>query len=491
MFKGSLASITMFKSKKILISGLGLLCWSALTFAASDIELPTIGSEASTRLSATEEKHLGEAFMRQVRQELNVFAEPEIDDYIWSLGYKLVSNSDYKAQNFHFFVVNDKRINAFAGPAGYIGVNAGLILAADNESELAAVVAHEIAHVSQHHLDRAFDAADKMSLPTAAAIVTAIILGTQNVNLAEAAIAATLAANIQSQLNFTRTHEIEADHVGMQILAASKFSPHAMPRFFERLQAQDRLYDNQVPDFLRTHPVTVNRIAESRDRARKYEFQPKPDSNIFHLIKAKLRVLTDDNPSDLIKRYEAELKEGSYRHRPAELYGYAMALLDNRQYDKARKILDQLIREDRERISYLILKGRIEMAAGNHKTGLEIFHEGLMLNPSNTSLSIYYADGLIRDQQPQAAIDILQPMINRQPSALLYQLLAKAQGDAKLESAAHQSLAEYYYIFGYTHAAIEHLQLALEDKNLSTRDRQRIENRLDALKGIALLEKQQ
>ncbi|MDH5218756.1 MAG: M48 family metalloprotease, partial [Gammaproteobacteria bacterium] len=287
------------------------LVFTSLPVSAKDITLPSIGTETGGgRLSPLEEEQFGAAFMRSVRLQLPISDDPEVTDYVWNLGYQLVSNSDFNTRPFHFFVVNEAIINAFAGPGGYIGINTGLILASQDENELAAVIAHETAHVSQRHLDRAYSTAEKLTLPTAAAIVAAILLGGRDINLAEAALAATLAANIQTQLNFTRKHETEADHIGMQILTASGFDPFAMARFFERLQQQDRLYDDQVPEFLRTHPVTTNRIAESKGRASSYDYAPRPKNIQYALVKEKVRVTGSNNPGNMVKYYEANRKAG-------------------------------------------------------------------------------------------------------------------------------------------------------------------------------------
>ena len=199
---------------------------------AENIAIPIIGNDTSPRFSAREEKILGENFMAQVRLSLPVSDDPEISDYIQRLGFELVSNSDFQTRHFHFFVINDNVINAFAGPDGYIGVDAGLILTTGKESEIAAVLSHEMAHVVQRHLERSFDKNEKLTLPTAAAILAALVLGAKDINVAEAAILGTIAANYQSQLSFSRSEEMEADNIGMQILAKSDFNPYAMASFF-------------------------------------------------------------------------------------------------------------------------------------------------------------------------------------------------------------------------------------------------------------------
>ncbi len=456
----------------------------------NEIALPEMGVTGSTRLTPEEERHLGESFMRQVRQNLAIADDPEIEEYIWNLGYRLVANSDYKSQPFSFFVVKDPAINAFAGPAGYIGINSGLIHASESESELAAVMAHEIAHVAQHHLDRTLDAAEKLSLPTAGALIAAIILGAKDPNLAEAAIAATLAANAQTQINFTRGHEMEADHIGMQILAKSGFDPRAMPAFFERLQQTDRLYDNELPEFLRTHPVTTDRIAESRSRADKYPTPPHRDEGMYYLMQAKLRVLTADNPGQLARDFANQLKEGRYSDKRAVRYGYGLALAATGNYGKARQEIKIAIKEDGERIPYLIALAKIEIAAGENEAALHVLADALRLSPSNTPLTRHYASALIQSGDPLKARNVLEEYIkNTPPTPAAYELLAKADGNAGFSGAAHRALAEYYYLKGETHTAIEQLQLALQQKDITDREADLIEARIDTLKSVAEDEK--
>ncbi len=462
--------------------GFGLGAAPAATLA-EEINLPDL-SPSSNLLSPEEERELGEAFMRQLRHQLEIIDDPEVDDYIWNLGYRLVANSDFKARPFHFFVVNDRAINAFAGPAGYIGVNAGLILASRDESELSAVIAHEIAHVGQNHLQRAYQASEGMTLPMLAALVAAAILGSQNANITEAAIAATLAGNIQRQINFTRANEREADHIGMQILAQARLDPHAMPRFFARLQQKDRLYDNKAPEFLRTHPVTTSRISESESRAAQYHYKPLPDNEQFYLIKEKLRVLTSDNSKALLEKYRTELKQGSYTHAFAHHYGYALALLASREPAQARREIRSLIERYGQRIAYTLVLAESELALGNTESGLAIYAQALHLAPQNLALSQGYARALLQNGQAEQARNILLPLLHKRHSPSLLRLLAQAERNSGHPGAAHKYLAEYYYRYGHLRTALEHLQQALDQKDIVPSEAKSIQARIQQIKQL-------
>ncbi|MHB8551028.1 MAG: M48 family metalloprotease, partial [Acidiferrobacterales bacterium] len=200
---------------------------------AATSQLPDLGNEAYAVISPQQEKQLGADFMRRARHELNIVADPELNEYIQQLGQKLVSHTSAAGQHFHFFIVNDPTINSFSVPGGYVGVDAGLILAARSESELAAVLSHEIAHVTQHHVIRMIAQSKRLSLPAMAAMLAGLVLaGTGSPNGGMATVALTSAAVAQNQLKYSRAVEAEADRIGMRTLNASGYNAMAMPRFF-------------------------------------------------------------------------------------------------------------------------------------------------------------------------------------------------------------------------------------------------------------------
>jgi len=433
------------------------------------VDLPSIGDSSGTFLSAEEEQRLGDAFMRNIRQALTINDDPEINEYIQSLGYRLLANSDTGGRKFTFFVVEDPNINAFAGPGGYIGINTGLIQITENESELASVVGHEIAHVTQRHLARAFEAASKMSLPATAAIIAAIILGNKNGQLGEAAIAATAAGSIQSQINFTRANEEEADRIGIQILAKSGFDPRSMPKFFERLHQSSRYYDNQQLEFLRTHPVTVSRIADSSNRAEQLSYKPRQDNGNYLLVKTKLSVDNKNKTQDSVKYFEESLKEANNNNEYALRYGYALALLADGKYDSARNQISRLIKIDPERLAYQFVLAKIEIADGNLDKALVIYSENFKLYPHNYPLTLFYTSALLQSGQPERAADLLQNHLRQKtPTPRIYNLLAQAETEAGRLAEAHQALAEYHYLNGQTRTAIEQLKIALN--NIDAKD---------------------
>jgi predicted Zn-dependent protease len=465
------------------VFALGLLGGGDCRADDNNLDLPDMGSTAGAVLSPIEERRLGDAFMRSVRQSLKLVEDPLVDSYIKSLGNLLVGFSGHHPFDFTFFVVDDSRINAFAGPGGYIGVNSGLILATESESELASVLGHELAHVTQHHLVRSFEAANKMSLPTAAAVIAAIIVGAQNPQVAEALLAAGVAGSMQTQLNFSRLHEQEADRVGIETLSEAGFDPRAMPAFFERLQQNSRYAGSGAPEFLSTHPVTLSRIADSRGRAEKFQYRQFSDSIEYHLTRERLNYLADKRkPSERVREVAANLKSGKNRNEFAARYAYVLALTANNEFNAAREQISELLRRDRERVPYFAAQAQIEISAGKQKRAMEILQHALSLYPHDTPLTFLLCDTLMDSGDIQRAHAILVSQGRYETgNPAYYQLLAKSAERLTLPDEAHEAWAEYFYLIGRLPLAIEHLRTALRQREISFYAKSRIEARLREL----------
>ncbi|MGA9163617.1 MAG: M48 family metalloprotease, partial [Thiobacillus sp.] len=262
-------------------------------------DLPDLGEVSRQYFSDQEEQALGRAIMRDVYADPRYLDDPEIETYLNQLGYKLVSVSTRNQREFTFFVVNDPTINAFALPGGNIGVHTGLLLTAQNESELASVIGHEIAHVTQDHIARMVAAQSQSYWPTMAALALALLAARSNPNVASAAIASTQAYSVQNQLNYTRDYEREADRLGYEMLTRANFDPHSMSAFFNRMQRASRFYDSNAPAYLRTHPLTSERIADMEARSESAPYQQVEDSLDFQLIRARLRA-QEGSPADAV-----------------------------------------------------------------------------------------------------------------------------------------------------------------------------------------------
>lgn len=457
---------------------------SPVNSEVSGSDLPDFGDSSGSLISPVEERELGAAFMRSVRAQATLIDDADIDQYIRQLGSRLVSHSDAPGYPFTFFVVDDPTINAFAGPGGYIGIHTGLILAARNESELAGVMAHEIAHVTQRHLLRAYESAEKLSLPTAAAMIAAILLGAATSSDAGiAAASAVQAGSIQYQLNFTRANEHEADRIGIQTLGRADIDPFGMPSFFERLHQSTRLYGTaNIPEFLSTHPVTTDRIAESMQRAEQFGKDKPTDSLEFQLERARLKVLVAKDVRGVLEEY-ADLA-GKPAAGPELRYGLALAHWRNRSFDEARKLLTRLLEGDPDRILYRTTLARVELENGQIQQALDRYQSTLKLYPGDITVGRHYAAALLLAGRAEQARDQLREMLRDEAARTpdVYELWARAAKISGPAWEANQASAEFYFLKGNVQLAIDQLEQALKHQSLSQYDEARIQARLTLFK---------
>ncbi|MBI4190866.1 MAG: M48 family metallopeptidase [Betaproteobacteria bacterium] len=422
--------------------------------------LPDLGDVSQTELSPIQERRLGESIMRQIRADRSYSDDAEVTDYLNTLGYRLVSASPESRQPFDFFLIVDPQVNAFALPGGFIGVNSGLVLTAQSESELASVLAHEVAHVTQRHITRMIAAQKQAQLTSLVGFALAILAARANSQLAEAALAASQANYIQSSLNFTRDNEREADRAGFQILDRAGFDPQAMAVFFERLQRSTRFYETSAPSYLRTHPLTFERIADMQNRSQNLPYRQVPDSLEFQLIRAKLKA-PQDSPQESVAFFEESLKERKYLSEAASRYGLVAALMRAKAYSRAREELQALRKTVRTSPIVETLAAQLYGMAGNNAAALQTYREALRNYPGYRALVYDYADALLREGQPEEALKLVESRLQYAMSDYrLYQLQAKSYAALNNYLLQHRALAEYYYRLGNLPAAIEQLVLA-------------------------------
>lgn len=452
----------------------------SIVSSANNIVLPDIGDNAGN-ISPAEEYRTGEAVIRNIRRAGGVLDDPLIQGYLNELGYQLVAPSETQ-QLFHFFLIKDLSINAFALPGGFIGINAGLILATKSESELAGVMAHEIAHITQRHHARQYEQGSN-SIPIIAALIAAMVLGSQDSDIGQAALASVAAGSAQQQINFTRANEKEADRIGINLLINAEFNPHGMAAFFDTMDKQSRLYGDNIPEFLRSHPVNPARIADAKHRANQYPNTLKASSTIYHLLRTRLKVLASDNKVALLKDFSSMLKAGNYQNEEAARYGYALALQANKKYAKALQQTRILLKKNPELIAYNILKAQIETDAKRYTAAAKTYKNLLNIYPGNNTINLYYAETLLKASKIKSAHKILQAQVS--PSTKipkLYRLLAETQAKLNKPANSHQSLAEHYYLLGQTHEAIKQLEIGLKTPKIDFYLTSRLEARLKEFK---------
>lgn len=397
--------------------------------------------------------------MRQARLQLDLLDDPELNEYLQDLGRRLTAGVD-GLPAFHFFLVNNSSINAFAVPGGFIGVHTGLLLAARSEAELAAVLAHETAHITQRHIPRMIAESQRISGPALAAILAGILIAASGQPGGEAAVLLTTAGMAQHELNFTRAFEQEADRIGMNILNNAGYDARAMPGFFEQMELLTRLYDNNLPEFLRSHPVTGRRIAESRNHAENFPVRTNPDANAFANMQARLKVL-GNKPEEALKLFQAKLANRDSAHANSDQYGHALALLMNKRYEEARRESALLLKAGANYVPYNILHAEIELAANSIPAGLKSFAVAGRKFPESLALTQRHASALLKNGRPAEARQLLDKAVRRRPKEpALYKLLASAAGESGNRMEAHRAYGEYYFLTGQPRAAIEQFELA-------------------------------
>lgn len=422
--------------------------------------LPELGDVSAAAISPREERQLGERIMREIRRDPAYLDDPEVADYVAALGGRLTARSGEARQEFEFFVVRDSQINAFALPGGFIGIHTGLILAAQSESEVAGVIGHEIAHVTQKHIARMVSHQSNSQLVSLAALAVAILAARSNSQVGEAALAFGQAGVIQSQLNFTRDNEREADRIGLQLLEGAGFDPRGMSGFFERLQRATRVYEGGAPSYLRTHPLTHERIADIQNRLEGLPYRQVPDSLDFQLIRARLRA-ESENPRDAIAFFEASLAERKFLSETASRYGLVASLMRAREFTRAQREIGPL----RNTASPIIanLACQLAEAAGSPEKALACYQTALRTYPNTRTLIYGNASQLLRTSQFAAALQLIEMRLKMQPGdARLYQLQARAYAALGNGLMQHRAQAEAYVRSGQLGAAVEQLQIALK-----------------------------
>ncbi|MCF6261143.1 MAG: M48 family metalloprotease [Gammaproteobacteria bacterium] len=448
---------------------------------ASDLsaQLPDIGKAGTSVLSPREEQQLGREFMRSVQHNLELVDDPPTVAYLQGLADQLVTSLQGSHQPITVFLVDDPSINAFAGPGGYIGIHTGLLLAAGNEGELVSVLAHEIAHVTQRHLVRAFEASSRMSLPTMGALIAAIVLGASNPQVGEALLATTMANSTQQQLSHSRSNEQEADNIGLDLMVNADYDPRAMVAFFEILQDKQRSAEFAAPEFMRTHPLTLGRVADARNRAEQYPAYTPRNNTTFELMQARIITLGKENTTAPLG---ARLKKSAWNDE-AKKYFRALQAAKKGDYPQARTALRQLIQENRHRVLFPYSAAQIELADNRPRPAKKILSQALTLFPGNLSLIELYANTLLRLEQPRPALEILKVALRKNPEHYrLYQPYAKAANALHEKAEAYRALAEWQYAQGGLYQAVAYLEQALKTPGLPPYERLTLQARQDMLK---------
>jgi predicted Zn-dependent protease len=444
-------------------------------------ELPELGEAASAELSPALEARIADEIARQIRRSADLIDDAELSNYLERLGQRLVAASPAPQQPFRFFLLKDDSINAAAFVGGVVIVHSGLILAAQSESELASVLAHEIAHVTQRHIARMIANQSQMSVPLLAALAVAILAARSSPDLASAAIATSQAAAVQTQLNFSRDAEREADRIGLQILEKAGFDPRGMPVFFERMQRASHLQETGAPVYLRSHPLTFERIADVDNRVQQLPYRQVRDPVEFHMAREKLRVLRG-SPRDLLVDFDHRLEQGKFIDEQATRYGRALTLMRLGKLAEAENELSTLRTRFPAEPMVETMAGRLLWTQGRRDEALAHYRSAIDRFPAHRALAYEYAQALYDSGQVQASLEAARRASQAFPGdSRLQRLQAQAYAAQGKQLLSHQAQGEAYFLEWDLRAAVQQLELAAQAEG-SFYEKSIVESRLRALR---------
>ncbi len=461
-----------------------LLCFTFCPHSQAQVNLPVLGNAISGTVSSQQEYEFGREFLRQIRREAPLYDDPLLMDYIQSLTYKLAANSELTDHRLEFALIDEEQINAFAAPGGIIGVNAGIFLNAEREGQLASVLAHELAHISQRHYARRVEQQKNNTLPNMAGLLASlVIMATAGGEAGQAALMTNQAIGVNNQLRFSRSNEQEADSIGIRTLYQAGFDPQDMVAMFE-LMLKGRGGAERLPEFMLTHPLDENRIANSRNRANSMPLVQKQSSLQFLLMRERVLVNYSKNLQSLIEDHKMQLsnKRDLLKEESLALYyGIAQSLLKSDRLIEAVQISDELFSANPTNIAFALQSAEIAAASDRLPRALAILTDQLAINPGNNPLTLAYAKVLEQDKQFNKAAKVLLDHSLKATDAQrsdinLWFQLAEIQGRAGNISGLHQARAEYFICIGDFTRSKEQLSLALKiesDKLTQARIRQR------------------
>ncbi|WP_428036143.1 M48 family metalloprotease [Amphritea sp.] len=449
-----------------------ILALSPVTLTQAD-ELPVIANSSAT-ISLEQEFQLGRTWARLLRGQVPEYGDPLIVNYIDSLLWQIAANSQLQDHRLQLIVLDNPVLNAFAVPGGVVGINAGLLLGAKDEEELASVIAHELAHLSQRHYAQQLEESRRNTPLMLAGILASILVASADAQAGMAGITSSMAAGQQAGINFTRRNEQEADRIGMLNLVNSGFDPYAMPRMFSRIQRSSRFLGQKPPEFLLTHPVTESRIADAENRASQLPKPAfKPQRYDFQLIKKRVEVHYASDIKALIKAYQE-----SATSNPLSRYGLALALMQNREYTQAKSALDGLPDDLKQHLYIRLSYAELQMAAGEPKDALQRLELLSQIYPDSYPVLQLYAKALRANNQFKKSARILTSLSQQYPAnSYIWYELAEAQGLAGNTLGVHEARIEYFLLIGATNKALRQIDFAMREKDLTSSDIARLEER--------------
>ncbi len=448
---------------------LGGLLSPSIALAQKSFNLPSLGDPDSEELSPASERRLGAQVMQQLRRESVVLEDSELTDWVSRFAAPLVRTPQAAGYDFEFFWVKDSSLNAFALPGGYIGLHTGLMMVAQTESELAAVMGHEISHVTQRHLARQFGKQRLAGATILASLLLAVLAARSNPDALIGITQLGEHAARQQVLGFSRDAEREADRLGLDMLSQAGFDPLGSLQFFNRLQNASRIYDSNAPAYFRTHPLTTERISDMQTRTLGTRYRQRPDSLEFSLIKARIRALNDVSPSglqDAVASFEQQLRNKSINEGVA-WYGIAIAQSEAQNDAASQAALKNAMAKLGD-THPMVIRQNIRQAIkfSRFPEALALAEKGLAANPNSRPLSLARIEATMANQQWQRASGLLKDELQlRRSDAELWRLASEVHSASAEPALAHRAAAERLALQGAWLGAIEQITLAQKVPN--------------------------
>lgn len=468
-----------------------VLLWAlTATAQADEFNLPRLSDSTSATISLQDEYRLGRNWARILRGQAPILQDSVSYQYLEDLIWQLVPNSQIQDRRISFFLLDNASVNAFAVPGGVIGVHGGLLLTTETEGELASVLAHELAHLSQRHYAQRLEDERKNRPLMLAGMLAGILVAAADTEGGMAVMSSTLGASAYQQLAFSRRNEQEADRAGMQTLVAAGFDPEAMPNMFGRLQRNYRFYGQRPPEFLLTHPVTESRIADSMNRAQQL---PKPasarSSLEFSLIKARLQVHFSDSPRSALQHFQSNSSGNS---SPANLYGLFLAAIADKQYALAQATWQRMPDPIRQHPYFQAAQIELLLASEQPSQALEQVKNLRALYPESRPFRILEAQAMRESNQLRQAARAYQSLTRDYPEdTYLWFQQAETLGLINDTLGIHEARIEYFLLTAQFDLALRQIDYALKEKTLTASDKARLQQREREAKALREEMKQQ
>lgn len=456
------------------------LCISGVAVNAN--QLPELGDAASAYISLAQEQKIGQKWLQQKRQNAAIIEQPFITEYFENLMYRLLPHANLPQKQLEFVVFDDASLNASAVPGGIITINLGLFLYTQDEDEFASIMAHEFAHLGQRHFARHVQAMEKQEPIALAGILAGILLmASNNTKAGMAAVFSSPAIGAQNYLTYSRAFEREADRIGMQTLVKAGMDPYAMPAMFKAM-LQSYRYSPKAPEFLQTHPLSNNRMADAANRAENFKAQKRSKSFEFLIIQNFAKIKYQYSIAAAQSHFLAlsKHKNTSKKVKSAALYSLAMLAFKQKKHSQALTYLKAIEAQFKRNTAVITLTARVLFAQKKQQQSLTLLHQELKNRPDDAQIMFYLSEQYRQANNAPKAIYYLKRLLKQNNKPHLWSSLSQAYQNNKQPMDSLRALAEYSYLTGRYNNALKQLQQALEmsKKHDDFQTKASIENRI-------------